>query len=171
MKCEMMVDIDQIWADVDTLRGCEPTRESEEGHTRNSAFLKAAVCASCGGAKVVTCEGMPVCQECGLVENMYMHEGAEWISSYGEDGVITDNSRCPLLNAPGSFQRSGELDDYPDESHVEGAAQANGKDQFPPIHVSQGQGFIPRVFRHRREGSRHPGERSCARQVHIHEIL
>ena len=96
MKCEMMVDIDQIWADVDALRGCEPTRESEEGHTRNSAFLKAAVCASCGGAKVVTCEGMPVCQECGLVENMYMHEGAEWISSYGEDGVITDNSRCPL---------------------------------------------------------------------------
>jgi len=96
MKCDTMIDIDQIWADVDALRGCEPTRESGEGHTRNSAFLKAAVCASCGGAKVVTCEGMPVCQECGLVENMYMHEGAEWISSFGEDGVITDNSRCPL---------------------------------------------------------------------------
>jgi transcription initiation factor TFIIB len=44
----------------------------------------------------MTSDGLPACSKCGLVENTYLDEGAEWISSFDSFGVVADNARCPL---------------------------------------------------------------------------
>jgi len=44
--------------------------------------------------KVVAPEGLPVCTECGLVDDSYISDAAEWTSGVTEDGKVNDPARC-----------------------------------------------------------------------------
>lgn len=49
---------------------------------------------SCGGTKVFGCDSLPVCTKCGLVDSVYLDDSPEWTSGVGEDGTVSDPSRC-----------------------------------------------------------------------------
>lgn len=83
------MDLETIWETVDALRnGNEPSQDA--------CTFNCALCRACGEANVMTSDGLPACSKCGLVENTYLDEGAEWISSFDSFGVVADNARCPL---------------------------------------------------------------------------
>jgi transcription initiation factor TFIIB len=48
----------------------------------------------CGGQKVYGENGLPVCTSCGVVDDYYIDDSAEWVNDYSEDGTRTDRSRC-----------------------------------------------------------------------------
>jgi transcription initiation factor TFIIB len=80
-----------IWSDIDCL--LQNTRENEEKPV-NINF-----CHECSGVKVYSREGLPTCSECGLVEDRFIDESAEWTSGVSDDGKINDPSRCGNPNA------------------------------------------------------------------------
>lgn len=51
-------------------------------------------CQECSGVKVFSPEGIPTCSQCGLVDECYIDETAEWTSGVTDDGRINDPSRC-----------------------------------------------------------------------------
>jgi transcription initiation factor TFIIIB Brf1 subunit/transcription initiation factor TFIIB len=72
-----------IWSDVDRLLNKPTIRKSINTH----------ICI-CGGIKVFTKEGMPVCSSCGVIQEHYIDDGPEWTSGISEDGKVKDASRC-----------------------------------------------------------------------------
>ena len=72
-----------IWSDVDRLLNKPTVRKSINTHICN-----------CGGVKVFTKEGMPVCSSCGVIQEHYIDDGPEWTSGVTEDGPVKDASRC-----------------------------------------------------------------------------
>ena len=72
-----------IWSDVDRLLNKPTVRKSINTHICN-----------CGGVKVFTKEGMPVCSSCGVIQDHYIDDGPEWTSGITEDGRVKDASRC-----------------------------------------------------------------------------
>jgi transcription initiation factor TFIIIB Brf1 subunit/transcription initiation factor TFIIB len=73
-----------IWSQVDTLCGPKPREQTINKH----------VCRECSGIKVYSPEGLPTCSECGLVEDRFVDDTAEWTSGMTDDGKINDPSRC-----------------------------------------------------------------------------
>lgn len=76
-----------IWEDVKTLLETKYEEESQQS-TNNYE------CAECKGTKVIAPEGLPVCTECGLVDDKYISDVAEWTSGVSEDGKVSDPARC-----------------------------------------------------------------------------
>lgn len=72
-----------IWSDVDRLLNKPTVRKPINTHICN-----------CGGVKVFTREGMPVCSSCGVIQEHYIDDGPEWTSGVTEDGKVKDASRC-----------------------------------------------------------------------------
>lgn len=50
----------------------------------------------CGGPKVFGYDNLPVCTVCGLVDSSYLDDSPEWTSGVGEDGTVSDPSRCGM---------------------------------------------------------------------------
>lgn len=78
-----------IWSDVDTL--LRKTNEEKP--------IQIHVCPECSGTKIYSPEGLPTCSECGLVEDYYIDDTAEWTSGITDDGKVNDPSRCGNPNA------------------------------------------------------------------------
>ena len=79
-----------IWSDIDKLL----QQKTEEKPVVNINF-----CRECFGVKIFSPEGLPTCSECGLVEDRYVDDTAEWTSGMNEDGKVKDPSRCGNPNA------------------------------------------------------------------------
>lgn len=75
-----MMNIDDMWKEFDSLKPPELP-----SHTGNYYL-----CSVCGGAKVFIPNDLPVCSACGIVDNEFISEEAEWTGCAGED----DPSRC-----------------------------------------------------------------------------
>jgi len=82
-----------IWSQVDTLRPKQ--LEEKPAPTKD-------VCSECKGTKVF-CDGLPVCQDCGLVEDGFVLDAPEWASGINDDGKVTDGSRCTKTANPELF--------------------------------------------------------------------
>lgn len=78
-----------IWSQVDILL------ESQKTRTTTSPYE----CKECRGIKVYSREGLPVCSECGLVDDIYIDDTAEWTSGMADDGQVNDPARCGNPNA------------------------------------------------------------------------
>ena len=78
-----------IWSDLDKL-----LPKTIEQKPVNTNF-----CRECSGVKVISPEGLPTCSECGLIEDNFVDETAEWTSGITDDGRINDPSRCGNPNA------------------------------------------------------------------------
>jgi transcription initiation factor TFIIB len=76
-----------IWKQIDELK--KPSEEQKPTSTQDTNF-----CRECSGVKVMTQEGLPVCTECGLVEDNFVTDTPEWMSKFSEDGTVADQSRC-----------------------------------------------------------------------------
>ena len=79
-----------IWSDIDKLL----QQKTEEKPVVNINF-----CRECCGVKIFSPEGLPTCSECGLVEDRYVDDTAEWTSGMNDDGKVKDPSRCGNPNA------------------------------------------------------------------------
>ena len=84
------MELAAIWNQVDKL--IKKENELKSVVNRN-------ICSECDGVKVITPEGLPVCSSCGLVEDGFIDESAEWTSGIGEDGRVNDPSRCGNPNS------------------------------------------------------------------------
>jgi len=79
-----------IWSDIDKLL----QQKTEEKPVVNINF-----CRECCGVKIFSPEGLPTCSECGLVEDRYVDDTAEWTSGMNDDGKVKYPSRCGNPNA------------------------------------------------------------------------
>jgi transcription initiation factor TFIIIB Brf1 subunit/transcription initiation factor TFIIB len=57
------------------------------------------ICRECSGTKIISPEGLPTCSECGLVEDNFVDDSAEWTSGITDDGRVNDPARCGNPNA------------------------------------------------------------------------
>ena len=73
-----------IWSELDTLL---PKKIEEKQVNTN-------FCKECSGVKVFSPEGLPVCTNCGLVDDNFIDEAPEWTSGITDDGKVNDPSRC-----------------------------------------------------------------------------
>ncbi len=73
-----------IWSQVDTLLPKQTKEKPGSIH----------FCRECSGIKVYSPEGLPTCSQCGLVDDRFVDETAEWTSGMNDDGKINDPSRC-----------------------------------------------------------------------------
>jgi transcription initiation factor TFIIB len=78
-----------IWSEIDQLL---PKKTEEKPVNRN-------FCRECSGVKIISPEGLPTCSECGLVEDNFVDDTAEWTSGVTDDGRVNDPSRCGNPNA------------------------------------------------------------------------
>jgi len=78
-----------IWSELDALL---PQKNEEKPVNIN-------LCRECLGVKVFAREGLPTCSECGLIEDRYIDDTAEWTSGMNDDGKVNDPSRCGNPNA------------------------------------------------------------------------
>ena len=78
-----------IWSDIDNL--LKQTNEEKP--------VNINLCKECLGVKIFSPEGLPTCSECGLIEDRYVDDTAEWKSGMNDDGKISDPSRCGNPNA------------------------------------------------------------------------
>jgi transcription initiation factor TFIIB len=74
-----------IWSDIDQLL----KQKDNEIKPVNRNF-----CRECSGVKIYSPEGLPTCSECGLVEDNFVDDTAEWTSGVTDDGRVNDPSRC-----------------------------------------------------------------------------
>lgn len=81
-----------IWSDIDTLL-------HNHTHEEKTTSIDINICPECSGTKVFSPEGLPTCSECGLVEDRYIDDTAEWTSGITDDGKVNDPSRCGNPNA------------------------------------------------------------------------
>ena len=79
-----------IWSDIDKLL---------QQKTEEKPVVNINLCRECFGVKIFSPEGLPTCSECGLVEDRYVDDTAEWTSGMNEDGKVKDPSRCGNPNA------------------------------------------------------------------------
>jgi transcription initiation factor TFIIB len=73
-----------IWSEIDQLL---PKKPEEKPVNRN-------FCRECSGVKIISREGLPTCSECGLIEDNFIDDTAEWTSGITDDGRVNDPSRC-----------------------------------------------------------------------------
>ena len=78
-----------IWSELDQLL---PKKTEEKPVNRN-------FCRECSGVKVISPEGLPTCSECGLVEDNFVDDTAEWTSGVTDDGRVNDPARCGIPNS------------------------------------------------------------------------
>ena len=78
-----------IWSDIDTLLQQNTEEKPVSIH----------LCRECFGVKLFSPEGLPTCSECGLVEDRYVDDTAEWTSGMNDDGKVNDPSRCGNPNS------------------------------------------------------------------------
>lgn len=78
-----------IWSDLEHLLKKEEIKEEPVVKLDINYY-----CRECGGTKVVAPEGLPVCTECGLVDDAFISDVAEWTSGVTEDGKVNDPARC-----------------------------------------------------------------------------
>lgn len=78
-----------IWSDIDKL--LQQTTEEKP--------VNINLCRECTGVKIFSPEGLPTCSECGLVEDRYVDDTAEWTSGMNDDGKVNDPSRCGNPNS------------------------------------------------------------------------
>jgi len=78
-----------IWSEIDSL-----LHKNEE-----EKLVNTNVCRECSGVKVISPEGLPVCSECGLVDDNFIDDTPEWTSGITDDGKVNDPSRCGNPNA------------------------------------------------------------------------
>jgi len=79
-----------IWEDLNTLlQNKHKEHKEEHEHAANNYE-----CVECKGTKVIAPEGLPVCTQCGLVDDKYISDVAEWTSGVSEDGKVSDPARC-----------------------------------------------------------------------------
>ena len=79
-----------IWSDLEQLLKKEQKTNDEPVEKIDLKYC----CKECGGMKVVAPEGLPVCTDCGLVDDSYISDVAEWTSGISEDGKVNDPARC-----------------------------------------------------------------------------
>ena len=79
-----------IWEDLNNLLTPKKLHEEEDVEKPANNYE----CVECGGIKVICPEGLPVCAECGLVDDKYISDVAEWTSGISEDGKVSDPARC-----------------------------------------------------------------------------
>ena len=78
-----------IWEDLNTLL-TKPKHEDTDTDKPANNYE----CVECKGTKVLCPEGLPVCTVCGLVDDRYISDVAEWTSGVSEDGKVSDPARC-----------------------------------------------------------------------------
>lgn len=78
-----MVDLQAIWSQLDSFK-----QEANSEEQYNQYICK------CGGAKRFFHGELPVCIECGVVEDTFLSEEPEWTSGIDADGNVSDPSRC-----------------------------------------------------------------------------
>jgi transcription initiation factor TFIIB len=83
------MNLDTIWTQVDALLNT---------HTNEERVIQ-FVCKSCNGIKVYGSDHMPVCSSCGIVDQYYIDETAEWTSGVSDEGKVSDPARCGNPNA------------------------------------------------------------------------
>jgi hypothetical protein len=66
-------------------------------------------CRECSGVKIISPEGLPTCSECGLIEDNFVDDSAEWTSGITDDGRVNDPSRDVeiQMQTPSCFHRTG----------------------------------------------------------------
>jgi transcription initiation factor TFIIB len=74
-----------IWSQLDQLI----PKDEEPIKPVNTNF-----CRECSGVKIISREGLPTCSECGLIEDNFIDDSAEWTSGVTDDGRVNDPSRC-----------------------------------------------------------------------------
>ena len=79
------MELAAIWNTVDLLK--------KENEKENEPVNNEYIC-TCFGYKIISSCGLPVCTNCGLVENYYIDNSPEWTSGVSESGQIKDPSRC-----------------------------------------------------------------------------
>lgn len=70
-----------IWAQLDSMKPAERLKCTDPD-----------IC-QCGGPKTFSFD-LPTCTNCGLVDDFYLCEEAEWTSGMDKDGNVNDPSRC-----------------------------------------------------------------------------
>lgn len=83
------MNLDTIWTQVDALLNTQ----------KNEETVIQFVCKSCKGIKVYGSDNMPVCSSCGIVDEYYIDETAEWTSGVSDEGKVSDPARCGNPNA------------------------------------------------------------------------
>ena len=78
--------LEEIWAQVDSLLAVEETEDPD-----SQWYCR------CGGVKMFERGELPVCTECGIVEDTFLSDEAEWTGG-AEDTV--DPSRCGAADTP-----------------------------------------------------------------------
>jgi len=79
-----------LWADFESaMKIMNPPKPTSTENTNH------CIC-ECGGYKIFGPDGLPVCGSCGLVESDYLDDSPEWTSGIGEDGSVSDPSRCGM---------------------------------------------------------------------------
>jgi len=78
-----------IWSDLDQLL----TKKTPEKP------VNIYICRECSGTKIISPEGLPTCSECGLIEDNFVDDKAEWTSGITDDGRVNDPARCGNPNA------------------------------------------------------------------------
>lgn len=78
-----------IWSDLDRL----------QTKTKQEKSVNIHICRECSGTKIITPEGLPTCSDCGLVEDNFVDDSAEWTSGLTDDGRVNDPARCGNPNA------------------------------------------------------------------------
>jgi len=73
-----------IWTQVDLLLPKQTEEKPANIH----------ICRECSGTKIISPEGLPTCSECGLVDDRFIDDTAEWTSGMTDDGKVNDPSRC-----------------------------------------------------------------------------
>lgn len=48
----------------------------------------------CGGVKTINQDGFPTCEKCGISNEHWIDDGAEWVNNSNDDGHSVDKSRC-----------------------------------------------------------------------------
>lgn len=104
-------EFSDIWNYIDEFKKNENTIDYED----NIYICK------CGGHKITELHCIPVCTSCGITNNHYIDDTAEWTSGLNEDGVSSDPARC------GPAQ---DLDLYSNKWGVGTIMQVNGNSQF-----------------------------------------
>lgn len=84
-----MTELDTIWAEFDAFRKVhevipEPIKKVSHYDCK------------CGGTKLYSPEGLPVCTSCGVVDKGFIDDNPEWVSSVGDDGTVSDPGRCGM---------------------------------------------------------------------------
>lgn len=69
-----------IWSEIDALL---PKRKEEK-------LVNTNFCRECSSVKIFSPEGLPVCSNCGLVDDNFIDEAPEWTSGITDDGKVND---------------------------------------------------------------------------------